>query len=154
MIIKKLLDMNFDEHKKYIDLFGKSFLMNEQMISLKKEEKNVLYYLYKYGESPMGDITNSFDFAYSTTNYIIKSLESKELIAIHIPSTDNRMRLISLTAKGKALLELLLEHLEKIALNMVHQLLPIICTPLQDELSSEEKAVLEKLLAKINYINS
>ncbi len=150
MLVNKLIDMNFDENKKYKDWFGKPFNVNDQTISLKKEEKIVLYYLYKYGESTMGDITSSFEFAHSTTNYIIKSLEAKDLVSINPSKNDNRVRLINLTSKGHDLLILLMEHLEKVSLKVVSDILPILCSNLTDELDSEEKNTLNKLLIKIN----
>lgn len=150
MLVNRLIDMNFDENKKYKDWFGKPFNVNDQIISLKKEEKIVLYYLYKYGESTMGDITSSFEFAHSTTNYVVKSLESKELVSINPSKNDNRVRLINLTSKGHDLLILLMDHLEKVSLKIISDVLPILCDNSIDDFSSEEKTVLDKLLTKIN----
>ncbi|WP_066896154.1 MarR family winged helix-turn-helix transcriptional regulator [Clostridium nigeriense] len=150
MLVNRLIDMNFDENKKYKDWFGKPFNINDQIISLKKEEKIVLYYLYKYGESTMGDITSSFEFAHSTTNYVVKSLESKDLVYINPSKNDNRVRLINLTSKGHDLLILLMDHLEKMSLKIVSDILPILCDNLIDELTMEEQNILDKLVTKIN----
>lgn len=149
MLVNKLIDMNFDENKKYKDWFGKPFNVNDQIISLKKEEKIVLYYLYKYGESTMGDITSSFGFAHSTTNYVIKSLETKDLVCVNPSKNDNRVRLINLTSKGNDLLILLMDHLEKVSLKLVSDILPILSSNLTDEFTVEEKNTLNKLLIKI-----
>ncbi|MCM0651006.1 MarR family winged helix-turn-helix transcriptional regulator [Clostridium swellfunianum] len=150
MLVNRLIEMNFDENKKYKDWFGKPFNINDQIISLKKEEKIVLYYLYKYGESPMGDITSSFGFAHSTTNYVVKNLEAKELVSVNPSQNDNRVRLINLTPKGHDLLILLMDHLEKISLKIISDLFPIICSNLKNELTDEEEKVLDKLLTKIH----
>lgn len=149
MLINRLIDMNFDENKKYKDWFGKPFNINDEIISLKKEEKIVLYYLHKYGESTMGDITSSFEFAHSTTNYVVKSLEAKELVHIKPSKNDNRVRLINLTSKGEELLSLLMDHLEKVSTKIISDLFPIICNDFKDELTTEEKQLLDRLLKKI-----
>ena len=150
MLINKLIDLHFDDNKKYKDWFGKSFNINYQYISLKKEEKGILYYLYKYGESSMGDITVSFDFAHSTTNYVIKNLESKDLVYITPSKNDNRVRLINLTQKGQDLLILLMEQLEKVSLKVILDLFPMVSDNFKEDLSEEELNLLEKLLTKIN----
>lgn len=150
MLINKLIDMHFDDNKKYKDWFEKPFNINDQSISLKKEEKVVLYYLYKYGESSMGDITTCFDFAHSTTNYVIKNLETKELVYITPSKNDNRVRLINLTSKGQDLLILLMEQLEKVSLKVISDLFPIISHNFKNELSVDERNLLDTLLTKIN----
>lgn len=150
MLINKLIDMHFDDNKKYKDWFGKPFNINDQSISLKKEEKVILYYLYKYGESSMGDITASFEFAHSTTNYVIKNLEAKELVYITPSKNDNRVRLINLTSKGQDLLILLMDQLEKVSLKIFSDLFPIISDNFKADLSVDEINLLEKLLTKIN----
>lgn len=152
MLVNKLIDMNFDENKKYKDWFGKPFNINDQIIELKKEEKIVLYYLHKYGESSMGDITSSFGFAHSTTNYVIKSLAAKNLVSINPSKSDNRVRLINLTSKGNDLLILLMEHLEKLSQKIASDLSPIIYDAFKDELTPDEEKILEKLLVKINSL--
>lgn len=151
MLINKLIDIHFDDNKKYKDWFGRPLNIDDQSISLKKEEKVILYYLYKYGESSMGDITSSFEFAHSTTNYIVKNLESKDLIYITPSKNDNRVRLINLTSKGKALLILLLEQLEKTSSKVISDLFPIIISNFKDDLTEDEIKLLDKLLYKIDY---
>lgn len=150
MFINKLIDMHFDENKKYKDFWGKPFNINDQSISLKKEEKVVLYYLYKYGESSMGDITASFEFAHSTTNYVIKNLEAKELVYITPSINDNRVRLINLTEKGQNLLILLIDQLEKVSFKLLLNLFPILDDNFKEDLTEEEIQVLNKILAKIS----
>ena len=150
MFINKLIDMHFDENKKYKDWFGKPFNINDQSISLKKEEKVVLYYLHKYGESSMGDITASFEFAHSTTNYIIKNLEAKGFVSITPSKTDNRVRLINLTSQGNDLLVLLMEQLEKIGLVIISELFPKVCENFKDDLTGEEIQIINKLLIKLS----
>lgn len=153
MLVDKLIEMNFDENKKYRDWFGNTLNINDQTISLKKEEKIVLYYLYKYGESTMGDITYSFEFAHSTTNYIVKNLESKGLISINQSKNDNRVRLINLTLKGHNLLILLMNHLEKVSLKLISDLLLALYNNPSNDFNQQEKEALDKLLSKLNNFN-
>ena len=153
MLVDKLIEMNFDENKKYRDWFGNTLNINDQTISLKKEEKIVLYYLYKYGESTMWDITYSFEFAHSTTNYIVKNLESKGLISINQSKNDNRVRLINLTLKGHNLLILLMNHLEKVSLKLISDLLLALYNNPSNDFNQQEKEALDKLLSKLNNFN-
>lgn len=159
MIIEKIISLYFDEDKKYVNLLGESNMVEDENISLKREEKLVLYYLHRFGQCNMGDITNSFGFAHSTTNYIVISLQNKGLIDINKSPADNRVRIVTLTEKGKQVILILIDKLGVLLetlLSSIAQFLPEVfkndltedeiknLLSILDKISSKEKPVIEK----------
>ncbi|MDI9215583.1 MULTISPECIES: MarR family winged helix-turn-helix transcriptional regulator [Clostridium] len=155
MFIEGLFDLYFDEKRQYKSIFNSPINVEDKYLNLKREEKLVLYYLYKYGQCNMGDITASFNFPLSTTNYIVKGLENKNIIIVEKSKTDSRVRLVSLSPKGKSLIDMMLIELEKFTFTILKDLIPHFETVFKDDLEEEEILVLKKLLNKVSdKINS
>lgn len=138
------LDMHFKDGK-FVDIFKKETAINYTK-GLNRENKLILYYLYKYGEVTMGEITNTFFLPHSTTNFTINKLQKKGFVDIKVDTNDNRVRKVFLTDKGSSEIQEMLKALDCNLHNLFKTLYNIISTKYSDDFSEEEIKAIDKFM--------
>lgn len=97
-LAKKIIEMNFKEGK-YQDIYtGKTHMKTKNKLT--REDKLILYYIYKEQKVIMGDIVSVFSLPNSTANYIINKLQNKSFVVVKKSRDDSRVREVDITEEG------------------------------------------------------
>lgn len=149
-LAEKMLAMSFDQNKFFDSIGTDPDLKNKVTTNLNREAKLILYYVYLYDKSNMGDLSKAFSMPNSTTHFIVNKLLKEELIVINRQKKDYRVRELSLSTKGHELVISMIAFLNESINNIFGMIIKNMEEEIKIEFTPSERETIEKFIKLTN----